>query len=200
MAYISNNLSVDEIFDQLTKAEEASEKRKELIGKVVKSVGFEEFLAEYFTVPHSQASKLSQEQNEVITAVLNELSTLMTTNANVKHKVLDVLSENHSDEFLEHALQENSTARVCDKLTMPSIINYIIHKVNTTDENSEADMNRMNRAILQKLISNTNLVGREVLADRQETQELMKLLFRNKPKIDIFDTVHDFLRNIVQNH
>lgn len=201
MTYISKNLTVDEIFEQLTKAEEASVKRKELIGKVVKTVGFEEFLGEYFTVPVKQETKLTVEQNEVITTVLSEVSSLMSTNLNVRHKVLDVLSEKHSHEFLDHALQENSTAKVCDILTLPCITNYIIHKVNSSDDESKADdINRMNRAILQKLITSTNSNGKEIISNRNETQDMMKLLFRNKPKIDIFDTVHEFLRNIVQNH
>ena len=201
MAYISKNLTVDEIFEQLTKAEEASVKRKELIGKVVKTVGIEEFLGEYFTVPVSQATKLTAEQNQVITTVLAEVSSLMSTNLNVRHKVLDVLSEKHSCEFLNHALQENSTAKVCDTLTLPSIINYIIHKVNSSNDESDADdINRMNRAILQKLITSSNSNGKEIISNRNETTEMMKLLFMHKPKIDIFDTVHEFLRNIVQNH
>lgn len=201
MKYISQNLSVDEIFDQLTQAEEQSLKRKELVAKVVKTVGFNDLLGEYFTVPATQSTKLSPDQNEVITAVLGEVSKLMTTNSSVQHKVLDVLSEQHAKEFLDHALQENSTARVLDKITIDGIVNYLVHKVNTieTDE-TDAAINKMSRAMLQSLITRTNVNDREVVKDRKETQELMKLLFKNKPKIEIFDTVHEFLRNIVQNH
>jgi uncharacterized membrane-anchored protein YjiN (DUF445 family) len=201
MKYISNNLSVDEIFSNFTQAEEESMKRKELIANVIKTVGFNDLLSEYFTVPAAQSTKLSQDQNEVISSILSEISSLMKTNSSVKHKVLDLLSEKHSKEFLAHALQENSTAKVCEQLTITSIINYLVHKVNTakTDEHDVA-INRMNRAMLQNLITNTNISGRELFADQKETQEMMKLLFRNKPKIEIFDTVHEFLRNIVQNH
>lgn len=202
MAYISKNLSVDEIFDQLTAAEEESLKRKELIAKVVKTIGFNDLLRCYFfPVPATQSTKLLAEQNEKITAILSEISNLMTLNNSVKHKVLDVLSESHSAEFLDHALQENSTKRICDKITIPNIVNYLVHKVNTTEnDENEVAINRMNRAMLQNLIRNTNVNGREVLTDPNDTQEMMKLLFRNKPKIEIFDTVHEFLRNIMQNH
>lgn len=201
MDYITKNLSVDELFDKLTQAEEESLKRKELIKKVVKTVGFNDLFTEYFSTTETSAAKLSNEQSALISGILSEISTLMQNNRNVKHKVLDVLSEKHSEEFLGHALQENSTSRVCDKITIPSIVNYLIHKVNVleTDEN-DALINRMNRSMLHNLINKTHDGSNELVADPKETQELMRLLFKNKPKIEVFDIVHEFLRNLVQNH
>lgn len=201
MAYISKNLSVDEIFEQLAQAEEESLKRKELIAKVVKTTSFHDLVHCYFPVSAAQSTKLSSEQNEAISGILAEISNLMTTNSSVKHKVLDVLSEKHSTEFLNHALQENSTKRVCDKISIPNIVNYLVHKVNTTETDEiDSSIDEMNRAMLHNLITNTNVSGREIVSDHKETQEMMKLLFRNKKKIEIFDTVHEFLRNIMQNH
>lgn len=197
MNYISKNLSVDEIFEKLTQAEKESLKRKELISRVVTTVGLKNLLGEYFSVPANQTNNLSAEQNEAITIFLAEITSLMKTNSSVKHKVLDVLSEQHPKEFLSHALQENSTTRVCDEITVPKIANYLVHKVNVSDENEE-EINLMQRSMLQKLIANTSCSERKIVADHEETQEMMKLLFKNKAKIDIFDDVHEFLRNLVQ--
>jgi hypothetical protein len=68
-------------------------------------------------------------------------------------------------------------------------------------ENDELDleMNRMNRAIMHHLLKSTHN-HQEMVTDQKETQELLKLLFKNKPKIDVLDTVHEFLRNIIQQH
>lgn len=200
MDYVTKNLTVDELFEKLTHAEEQSLKRKELISKVVKSVGFNGLLNEYFAVNGLQSTKMSPDQNALVSSILNEISKLMESNSNVKHKVLEILSEKHSNDFLEHALQENSTTSVCEKITVPKITNYLIHKVNIaeTDEN-DIHINQMNRSMIHRLVSNTH-AGKGTVSDRKETHELLRLLFKNTPKMEIFDTVHDFLRKLLQNH
>lgn len=200
MEYITKNLSIDELFEKLTHAEEESIKRKELITKVVTTVGFTGLLNEYFTLAESKSLKLTTEQNAIITSILSEISALMEGNNSIKHKVLDILSSNHSNALLDHAIQENSTSSVCDKISTQQIVKYLIHKVNVaeTDE-SDAVIASMNRSMVLNLISSTHK-GKEIVPDKQETQDLMRLLFKNKPKMEIFDTVHEFLRKLLQNH
>lgn len=200
MDYITKNLTVDELFEKLTQAEEESLKRRELVSKVIKSIGFNGLLSEYFAVNNLQSSKLSPDQNAIISNILSEISKLMQTNNNVKHKVLDVLSTDHSNDFLEHALQDNSTATVCGKITIPNVINYLIHQVNVadTDEN-DVHINRMNRSMIHHLVNNTHNAGKENVLDKNEAHELLRMLFKNTPKMEIFDTAHEFLRKLLQN-
>ena len=80
-----------------------------------------------------------------------------------------------------------------------SIINYLIHKVNVCDDDDiDFEVNRMNRAIMHHLIKKT-ATTHEIINDQKEVQELLKLLFTNMQKIEVLDTVHEFLRsNIIQ--
>lgn len=200
MDYITKNLTADELFEKLTQVEEESLKRKELITKVVQSVGMNGLIKQYFSAVEGGAAKLEPEQKDLVNSIVNEISKLMKQNKKVKHIVLGALSEEHSNEFLEHAIQENSTGVVCDKITVPKIIKYLIHKVNIA-ENDENDalISGMNRSVLRSLINNTHDAAHEIVPDTTETQELMRLLFKNKPKMEIFDTVQFFLRTLVQN-
>lgn len=201
MEYITKNLSIDELFDKLTQAEEESLKRKELIAKVIKTVGFEDLLKNYFPFNESEAAKMSAEQSALISGIASELSKLMQSNNSVKHKVLDILSEKHSEEFLDHSLQENSTSRVCEKITIHKIVNYLIHKVNVSDSDEDDDLlNKMSRSMMHHLIENTHKPGRQTISDPKETEKLLKMLFKNKPKMETFDTVQEFVRNLLQNH
>lgn len=200
MDYIAKNLTVEELFEKFTQAEEKSLKRKELVEKVVQSVGFNGLIKEFFPTDEPVADKLSADQKELIYGILTEISSLMKRNKNVKHKVLDVLSEEHSEEFLEHSIQENSTSVVCDKITVPKVVNYLIHKVNITEKSENDDLiTDMNRSILVHLMNSTQKPGEEIVTDNAEAQTLMHLLFKNKPKMEIFDTVQIFLRTLVEN-
>lgn len=198
MEYITKNMTVDELFEKLTQAEEQSIKRKELIEKVLTSLDISELLTEILPTSDMKQSKMTTEQTEATSVIINHISKLMKCNDRVKHKVLETLSEKHSKDFLTHSLQENSISAVCEKLTIPNIANYLIHKVNVC-ENDELDleMNRVNRAIMHHLLKSTHN-HQELVCDPKEMQELLKLLFKNKPKIDVLDTVHEFLRNIIQ--
>lgn len=199
MDYITQNLSIDELLEKLTQAEESSLKKKELVAKVVQSVGFKGLLNEVF--PVGSTAGLTTEQNNHITAMLEEMSKLMESNRSVKHQAFEVLSQKHSQDLLDHVVQENSASAICDKLTLPSVANYLIHKVNLSQAGEHSDLvARMNAVLIRKLIVNTQGASMSVVTRREESHELMKMLFTNVPKMEIFDTVHDFLRKLLENH
>lgn len=56
------------------------------------------------------------------------LSNQMNSNDKVKTSVLETLSENHSKEFLDHAVRENLSSVVCDRLNPNSVLEYICAK------------------------------------------------------------------------
>jgi hypothetical protein len=200
MEYITKNLSADELFEKLTQAEEETLKRKELITKVVKTAGFSGLLNEYFSTEVADGSKLSTEQNELITTITQEISKLMQNNLSVKHKVFGILSEQHSAEFLEHAIQENSPTTVCNMLTLPKVVNFLIHKANVSEaEEHQSAVNSLNHAMIHRLVNDIT-ADRGIVSDRKETEELLALLFKNKPRVEVFDTAYDFLRKLMQQN
>lgn len=197
MDYITKHMTVDELFEKFTKTEKQAFKRKEFISKVVSNIPFTELIDEYFA--SDGKTKLTNEQSSILTNVLCEISTQMLTNNNLKYKVLNLLSKNHSDEFLEQALQENSVSSVCEKISMPNIISYLIHKVNVNEnDENEILITKLNSAMIRRLICNTHN-DKEIVKCPKEMHELLSLLFKNKPRIEVFDLVHDFLRNVLQN-
>ncbi|EDW61779.1 telomere-associated protein RIF1 [Drosophila virilis] len=56
------------------------------------------------------------------------LSTQMKANDKLKTTVLETLSENHSKDFLDHAVRENLSSVVCDRLNLNSVLEYICAK------------------------------------------------------------------------
>lgn len=197
MDYVAKNFTCNEIFEKLLENHNESHKRKELIQSILTNVDENVILNEY--LPIYDHTKMTAEQLDKTSNVINHLSKMMKLNDRIKHKVLETLSEKHSKDFLSHAIQENSVSTVCHKLTIPSIINYLIHKVNICDDDDiDFEVNRMNRAIMHHLIKKT-ATKHEIITDQKEVQELLKLLFQNSKKIEVLDTVHEFLRsNIIQ--
>lgn len=56
------------------------------------------------------------------------ISNNMKDNLKVKLCVMETLSENHSKDFLDHAVQENLSSVVCDRLNLNSVIDFVIAK------------------------------------------------------------------------
>ncbi|XP_017096830.2 telomere-associated protein RIF1 [Drosophila bipectinata] len=56
------------------------------------------------------------------------LSGQMSTNDKLKTNVLETLSENHSKDFLDHAVRENLSSVVCDRLNPNSVLEYVCAK------------------------------------------------------------------------
>ncbi|KAH8301651.1 hypothetical protein KR059_007785 [Drosophila kikkawai] len=56
------------------------------------------------------------------------LSTQMAANDKLKTNVLETLSENHSKDFLDHAVRENLSSVVCDRLNLNSVLDYVCAK------------------------------------------------------------------------
>lgn len=200
MDYITKTLSVDELLEKLTQHEETSNKRNEFITKAVKSIGIENLVQEFFPPAQSPSMKLTANQNAMVTGIVSEISKLMQVNSNAKHRVFDILSKQHSKDLLEYVIQEHSPRELCDKVSMPSIIKYLIHKANVSEcDEPDALTNEMNRSLLYRLISDTHKCDKEIVEDSDEILELMKLLFKNKPAVATLDIAHEFLRQIVQD-
>lgn len=88
---------------------------------VLEQCSLDSILEKYFA-----AENTPQLKSSIIVAKF--LSNAMETNSKIKTNVLETLSENHSKDFLDHAVQENLSSVVCDRLNLNSVIDYICAK------------------------------------------------------------------------
>ncbi|XP_037821060.1 telomere-associated protein RIF1 isoform X1 [Lucilia sericata] len=88
---------------------------------VLEQCSLDTILEKYFATENTPQLKSSN-------IVAKFLSNAMETNAKIKTNVLETLSENHSKDFLDHAVQENLSSVVCDRLNLNSVIDYICAK------------------------------------------------------------------------
>lgn len=88
---------------------------------VLEQCSLETVLEKYFANENAPQLKSSN-------IVAKFLSNAMETHIKIKTNVLETLSENHSKDFLDHAVQENLSSVVCDRLNLNSVIDYICAK------------------------------------------------------------------------
>ncbi|XP_075165147.1 rap1 interacting factor 1 [Haematobia irritans] len=88
---------------------------------VLEQCSLDTILEKYFAQESSPELKSSR-------ILAKFLSNAMETHPKIKINVLETLSENHSKDFLDHAVQENLSSVVCDRLNLNSVIDYICAK------------------------------------------------------------------------
>ncbi|XP_058116909.1 uncharacterized protein LOC131285117 [Anopheles ziemanni] len=89
--------------------------RRYALGDIV-----ERYLAAGRTLEHGKTT---------IRVLTKELSSVMSKDPKTRHLVLDELSERHSVEFLEHAIQENSSTMVCERLSLTAMTDHIFKQL-----------------------------------------------------------------------
>uniref|UniRef100_A0A1B0AM07 Telomere-associated protein Rif1 N-terminal domain-containing protein n=1 Tax=Glossina palpalis gambiensis TaxID=67801 RepID=A0A1B0AM07_9MUSC len=88
---------------------------------VTEQCSLDNLLIKYFNLEKSPQLKFTN-------TVAKFLSDAMITHAKIKSNVLETFSENHSKDFLDHAVQENLSTVVCDRLNLNSVIEYVCAK------------------------------------------------------------------------
>lgn len=100
------------------------------------------------------------------------LSNHMNNNDKLKTSVLETLSENHSKDFLDHAVRENLSSVVCDRLNPNSVLEYICAKSkinNSCRSNLLAQVPTMVRqeaertALIQQLLQQSSFTDDQLL-------------------------------------
>ncbi|XP_055631800.1 telomere-associated protein RIF1 isoform X2 [Toxorhynchites rutilus septentrionalis] len=120
------------------------------------------------------------EQNKSVRSLTRELSTLMTKDSKTRYTVLDELSERHSAEFLDHAVQENSSAMVCQRLSMTTMTEYIFENLRKLPATAAS-------AAIAITDSNRN-------EQEKERSKVLQLMFDNLLQMQEADGGADFLR------
>uniref|UniRef100_A0A182W8B7 Telomere-associated protein Rif1 N-terminal domain-containing protein n=1 Tax=Anopheles minimus TaxID=112268 RepID=A0A182W8B7_9DIPT len=148
----------------------------------------------------------SLERAKSVRTLTKELSTKMSEDPKIRDVVLDELSERHSVEFLDHAIQENSNAKVCERLSATTMIEYVFKQLHsgyntqrTADEASGVTHNEKNETIrvvehiFENLLSlpNTATEG-EKLAELRE--KLLQKELARKSRLDIMSMLENYFK------
>ncbi|EDW01156.1 telomere-associated protein RIF1 [Drosophila grimshawi] len=132
---------------------------------VVEQCSLDSVLERYFAKPNSTPAKSALH-------LAKFLSNQMKGNEKLKTNVLETLSENHSKDFLDHAVRENLSSVVCDRLNPNSVLEYICAKSkinNTCRSNLLAQVPAMIRleaerfALLQHLLQQCSFADDQLL-------------------------------------
>lgn len=116
----TNNPSQMEMSEKDTSIRFSS--KNEVLQYVMQTYQLEEILEMYFE------EKKTSLNPKAVRIMARELSSQMETDSKLRYSILDRLSEKHASEFLEHAIQENPSKAICERLTLPVILNYITEK------------------------------------------------------------------------
>lgn len=151
---------------------------------VLEQCSLDTILEKYFAAENTPQLKSSN-------IVAKFLSNAMETNSKIKTNVLETLSENHSKDFLDHAVQENLSSVVCDRLNLNSVIDYICakSKINAGCRNNLLqqipDILKHSKNEIERFDFITNLVTQSNFTD-EHILEIIALLmqFRSKTKGD----------------
>lgn len=181
--YFTNNIDELVVRDSERSAQDVGEDltKTKLISKFVQAVGFDTLLNEFSATISNDVPPT--EQIRSILPIVGEISKIMKKNLKIKHQTIDILTKNHSEDFLDCVLQDNSTKTICDRIGMDQISSYLIHRANISEAEFDPLLTEMNHAMIQKfikMIKNT----KGVCLKRQEIFDILQILFLNKPKME----------------
>ncbi|XP_050079523.1 telomere-associated protein RIF1 [Anopheles maculipalpis] len=143
------------------------------------------------------------EKPKSVRSLTKELSAKMSDDPKMRDAVLDELSERHSVEFLDHAIQENSNAKVCERLSAITMMDHVFKRLHaayntqhvdqaaqgTQTEKEEAD--RVMETIFENLLSLPGTDSQK-LAELRE-QFLQKELAR-KDRLEIMTLLETYFK------
>lgn len=139
---------------------------------VVKQCSLESVLERYF-------AKMSNSPRKGAMNLAKFLSNQMNSNDKLKTSVLETLSENHSKDFLDHAVRENLSSVVCDRLNPNSVLEYICAKSkinNNCRSNLLAQVPSMIRQDSERLALIQQLLQQSTLGDDQLLDLIAQLM------------------------
>ncbi|XP_053683793.1 telomere-associated protein RIF1 [Sabethes cyaneus] len=162
----------------------------EILAHVISTHSLDSVLERYL------AAGKSLEQNKSTRLLTRELSTLMSKDAKTRYTVLDELSERHSAEFLDHAVQENSSAMVCQRLSMITMIEFIFEQLKKLPPPGGDDQEAQNERtrILQTMFD--NLLQLDAPAEVVQLREnFVKAVIRGKSRAELMDLLEEYFTN-----
>uniref|UniRef100_A0A182SHZ0 Rif1_N domain-containing protein n=1 Tax=Anopheles maculatus TaxID=74869 RepID=A0A182SHZ0_9DIPT len=144
------------------------------------------------------------EKAKNVRTLTKELSTKMVDDSKIRDIVLDELSERHSVEFLDHAIQENSNAKVCERLSAITMMDHVFKQLRATysvqrpsvaetTQTEQEEAIRVMETIFENMLS---LPGTEL--DGQKLAELREQFLRQelarKNRLEIMSLLETYFK------
>uniref|UniRef100_A0A182M9J1 Uncharacterized protein n=1 Tax=Anopheles culicifacies TaxID=139723 RepID=A0A182M9J1_9DIPT len=148
----------------------------------------------------------SLERVKSVRTLTKELSTKMTEDPKIRDVVLDELSERHSVEFLDHAIQENSNAKVCERLSAMTMIDHVFKQLHAgynthgaaeqasgATHNEKDDTIRVLENIFENLLSlpSTETEGQKLAELRDQ---LLRKELTRKSRLEIMSMLESYFK------
>ncbi|XP_052889457.1 telomere-associated protein RIF1 [Anopheles moucheti] len=148
----------------------------------------------------------SLEKPKSIRTLAKELSTKMSEDLKMRDMVLDELSERHSEEFLDHAIQENSNAKVCERLSAMTMIDHVFKRLHASynthrpadqafgvAQNEKDETMRVVENIFENVLSlpSTEIDGQK-LAELRE--QLLRKELARKSRLEIMTLLENYFK------
>uniref|UniRef100_A0A182K582 Telomere-associated protein Rif1 N-terminal domain-containing protein n=1 Tax=Anopheles christyi TaxID=43041 RepID=A0A182K582_9DIPT len=145
------------------------------------------------------------EKAKTIRSLTKELSSKMSEDSKICDIVLDELSERHSVEFLDHAIQENSNAKVCERLSALTMMDHVFKQLRTADsaprQGDKADVQSNEKDETIRVVENmyenllslpTIVTASQKLEDLRE--QLLKHELTRKSRLEIMCLLENYFK------
>ncbi|XP_055600357.1 telomere-associated protein RIF1 isoform X2 [Uranotaenia lowii] len=161
----------------------------EILSHVISKYSLDNILERYLT-----AGKTLEHQ-KTTRLLTRELSTLMTKDSKTRYTVLDELCDRHSAEFLDHAVQENSSAAVCQRLSMVTMVENIFERLTKIPpEGGTLEEQEERIKILQTMFEQLAEMHKFVRGsefDRMRESFVKKLVY-SKSKFEVMELLEEY--------
>uniref|UniRef100_A0A182QUA1 Telomere-associated protein Rif1 N-terminal domain-containing protein n=1 Tax=Anopheles farauti TaxID=69004 RepID=A0A182QUA1_9DIPT len=145
----------------------------------------------------------SLEKVKSVRSLTKELSIKMTNDPKTRDVVLDELSERHCVEFLDHAIQENSSEKVCERLSMVTMIDHVFKQLHSTSDggtmsnNAPADDKNETMLALERIYENLLTLPSTGMSDEKLVNlrdQFLRQEFGRKSRLEIMSLLEDYFK------
>jgi hypothetical protein len=172
---------------------------------VFEKLSLDEMVAQHAACSTAKKGALSADTVRVLT---KEIINITKVDEKIKHTVLNDFSEEHPKEFLDHAVQENSSEFVCRRLPINSILDFVLAESKANDAvqariltdveeilmsggDAEDNVKRLTE-FLEKVLAR-NCLSSDAIS------KIIVAMFANRPNTETFDLLQNLQRLIFRS-
>ncbi|XP_052873375.1 telomere-associated protein RIF1 [Anopheles cruzii] len=166
-----------------------------LLQHVMQRYTLDDMLARYV------ADGRALEQSKMVRILTRELSVAMAKDQKTLHTVLDQLSERYSAEFLDHAIQENSSAMVCERVSATAMLDHIFKSLRRPAgaSSSEPMLDTERLRLVQSMFEGLSTVPDIAEPDGQTTvaqirERFLRQQVARKERLEMMTLIEDYFK------
>ncbi|XP_058065615.1 telomere-associated protein RIF1 [Anopheles bellator] len=136
-----------------------------------------------------------------VRTLTRELSVAMAKDQKTLHTVLGELSERYSAEFLDHAIQENFSAMVCERVSATAMLDHIFKSLRqpACGSGSEPMVDTERLRLVQSMFEGLSTVPDIVSPDGQTTvaqirERFLRQLVARKERLEMMALIEDYFK------